>query len=219
MDADPATAMRSIDRLSARVFLGLRQGRVAQQDVVELACELLDWGHSGEAVREAVERNPAQVPEPEMAGLAQRILEETGFDPGFDLAPERLVVLRQALRIAARDLPTAGITGDPRLVVMEDFLPLSAGVELADGRLLVGDVGLHACTGDTLVGAVATVADLIQDDLMKRTWLVWPVCPEHQLGLHAVTREDAAVWRCAGGGGHVAAPVGELAQGSHHPRN
>jgi hypothetical protein len=40
-------------------------------------------------------------------------------------------------------------------------------------------------------------------DLMKRTRLVWPRCSEHELGLHAMTREGAAVWWCAGGGGHV----------------
>jgi hypothetical protein len=51
------------------------QGRVAAQDVVEPACELLDRGHPGEAVREVVERDLPQVPEPEVAGLAQRILE------------------------------------------------------------------------------------------------------------------------------------------------
>lgn len=214
MDADPVidttAAMRLIDDLCVRVYLGLREDCLHSREVVELACELLDWGHFGEAVREVVERDPAQVPALEMAGLARRILQETGFDPGFDLAPERLVILRQALRIAARDLPTAGVDGEPRLVLLEDFEPVAAGVELADGRLLVGDAGLHPWTGDTLGGALTAVADLIQDDLMKRTRRVWPICSGHQLGLHTVTHQGEAVWWCSGSDGHVAALVGEL---------
>ncbi|MFE7234961.1 hypothetical protein ACWCRF_19580 [Streptomyces sp. NPDC002405] len=219
MDAEPAidagTAMQRIDRLCTRVCLGLREDSLVFQDVVELACELLDWGHFGEAVREVVERDPAQVPAPEMADLARRILEETGFDPGFEPAPERLAVLRQALRVAARDLPTAGIDGEPRLVLLEDSTPVSAGIELSDGRLLAGDAGLDARRGDTPAGAVTAVAELIQDDLMKRTWQVWPICSDHRLGLHAVARQGAAVWWCTGGDGHFAALIGELAQRGH----
>ncbi|MFD4955596.1 hypothetical protein [Streptomyces sp. NPDC058451] len=220
MDTEPVTdagtPMQRIDRLCTRVYLGLREHQLAPQDVVELACELLDWGHSWEAAREVVERDPAQVPAPEMADLARRILEKTGFDPGFDMAPERLAVLRQALRVVARDLPPAGIDGEPRLVLLEEFTPVSAGIELSDGRLLVGDGGLHACAGDTPAGAVTAVADLIQDDLMKQTWQVWPVCSDHRLGLHAATHQGAAVWWCAGGDEHAVALIGELA---HHRRS
>jgi hypothetical protein len=223
MDAAPATdtatAVQMIDGLRARVYLGLRDGRLDSRDVVELACELLDWGQRGDAVREVVERDPVQVPAPEMAGLARRVLTETGFEAGFDLAPERLAVLRQALHTVTRDLPTAGISGEPQLVLLEDFSPVSAGVELADGRVLVGDGGLHAWTGETLAGAVAAVAELIADDLMKRTRQVWPVCCDHQLGLHADTRHGAAVWWCAGSGGHVAALVGELTHRRRAPKN
>ncbi|MET8330227.1 hypothetical protein [Streptomyces sp. NPDC005181] len=209
--------------MSARVYVGLREGRLAAQDVVDLACELMDQGHGSDAVREVVERHPAQVTPQEMAGLAGRILAQTCFDPGFDLAPERLDMLRHALRIAARDLPAAGIVGEPRLVVMEDAFPVAAGVVLADGRRLSGDGRLHPCTGDDRVGAVAAVACLIQEDLLKQTWKVWPECADHGLGVHIVEHGTTVVWWCMGMGGHVLARVGELAfsegGGSHHSRS
>jgi len=199
-----------IDRLSARVYLGLRSGLLASDDVVKLACALLDWCHNGEAVREVVERHPAQVSAREMAELAARVLEECGFDPGFDLAPERLEVLRQALSIAARDLPTAGIDGEPQLVIMEDWFPVAAGVRLADGRLLSCDGRLQPSTGDDLLGSVTAVAGLIQEGLLEISWKVWPVCADHRLGVHAIERRNLALWWCSGADGHALAPVGSL---------
>jgi hypothetical protein len=88
-------ALQLIDRMCAQVYLGLRFGRIVPGDVVELACELLDWGHYGEAVREVVERDPARVSVQGMTELAKRILKETGFHPDFYLEPARMVVLRQ----------------------------------------------------------------------------------------------------------------------------
>jgi hypothetical protein len=88
VNADSATgfhaAIAAVDRLCARVYLGLREGRLVADDVVELACELLDWGHGGDAVREVVERAPGQVPPAEMVELAVRILDEAGFTPSFE---------------------------------------------------------------------------------------------------------------------------------------
>ncbi|WP_405808804.1 hypothetical protein OG524_02275 [Streptomyces sp. NBC_01520] len=83
----------------------------------------------------------------ETADLAGRILTWTCFDPGFDLAPERLDVLRLALRTVAGDLPAAGIVGEPRLVVRERLFPLAARVVLADGRRLDGEGSPHPCNG------------------------------------------------------------------------
>jgi hypothetical protein len=204
--------MPVIDRLCAHVYLGLREGRLVADDVIELACELLDCGHGGQAVREAVERDPRQVSPSELAGLATRILDEAGFEPGLDLAPQRLAVLRRALRIVARDLPTAGIDGEPHLLIMEHLGPAAAGVRLADGRLLTSDAQLSAFVGEDLPGAVAAMADHVQSGLLERTWKVWPQCAGHRLGVHSVERRRVALWWCSGGGGHPLAPVGALPQ-------
>ncbi|MEU8893206.1 hypothetical protein [Streptomyces sp. NPDC048442] len=196
----------TIDRLSRRVYAGLRTGSPSAPDVVALACELIDQGYEGKAAREAMEEVPARMPAAELSGLAARLLAETGFDPGFDLAPERLEVLRHALRLTARDLPLAGVLGPPRLVVLKDTFPPAAGVVLADGRRLNG--GLQAPTGDDPTCAVAAMARHVQEELMDRTREVWPVCTRHGLGAHAVVHEDSALWWCAQG--HSLAPIGRL---------
>jgi hypothetical protein len=200
------------EQLMRRVYLGVREDSPAAQDVVALACELLDWFRRTDAILEVVERNPAKVPQAEMTALARRILDDVGFDPGFDLAPERLETLRAALRIVARDLPTRGIEGEPEIEILEDRFPAEAGVRLADGERLNwgGHILPNMC--DDPAGALSGLAILIQESLLERDWQVWPVCPHHDLGVHASEREREVVWWCAGEGGHVLAPVGELAR-------
>ncbi|MEU6845604.1 hypothetical protein ABZ930_27390 [Streptomyces sp. NPDC046716] len=207
------------EQLMRRVYLGVREGSLDPQDVVTLACELLDRFHHTDAVLEVVERNPAEVSQAEMTALALRILADVGFDPGFDLAPERLETLRAALGIVARDLPTRGIKGKPEIEILEDWFPVGAGVRLADGERLTwgGPILPHMC--DDPATALTGLAILIQESLLERTWQVWPECPHHGLGAHGSERESEAVWWCAGDGGHILAPVGELARalGRHRP--
>lgn len=200
------------EQLERGVYLGLREGNLDPQRVVALACELLDWFHCTDAILEVVERNPADVSPAEMAALARRILDDVDFDPGFDLAPERLETLRAALRVMARDLPTRGIEGEPEIEVLEDCFPVGAGVRLADGvRLNWGGPILPNMCDDPAV-ALTGLAIMTQESLLERTWRVWPLCPRHDLGVHGSERNGTAVWWCAGEGGHVLAPVGELAR-------
>ncbi|MEU2619683.1 hypothetical protein ABZ642_16375 [Streptomyces sp. NPDC007157] len=206
------------EQLKRRVYLGLREGNLAPRDVVALACELLDWFHYTDAIVEVVERNPAEVSPAEMTALARRVLDDVGFEPGFDLVPERLETLRAALRIVARDLPTGGIEGEPEIEILEDWFPVGAGVRLADGeRLNCGGPILPNMCDDPAV-ALTSLAILIQESLLEWTWQVWPVCPRHDLGVHGSERDGAAVWWCAGDGGHTLAPVGELARALGHRR-
>ncbi|MFJ6897038.1 hypothetical protein [Streptomyces hokutonensis] len=200
------------EQLERGVYLGLREGNLDPQRVVALACELLDWFHCTDAILEVVERNPADVSPAEMAALARRILDDVDFDPGFDLAPERLETLRAALRVMARDLPTRGIEGEPEIEVLEDCFPVGAGVRLADGvRLNWGGPILPNMCDDPAV-ALTGLAIMTQESLLERTWRVWPVCPRHDLGVHGSERNGTAVWWCAGEGGHALASVGELAR-------
>ena len=200
------------EQLERRVYLGLREDSLDPGEVVALACELLDWFHCTDAILEVVERNPAEVPPAEMAALAWRILDDAGFEPGFDLAPERLETLRAALRIVARDLPTRGIEGEPEIEVLEDWFPVGAGVRLADGERL--NWGGHILPGmcDDPTKALTSLAIMVQESLLEWTWQVWPVCPRHDLGAHGSERDGTAVWWCAGDGGHILAPVGELSR-------
>ncbi|MFF4705353.1 hypothetical protein ACWC4D_33085 [Streptomyces sp. NPDC001288] len=198
--------------LTRRVHLGLRAGSLDPRDVVALACELFDRSLRTDAVVEVVERNPAEVPRAEMTVLARRILHDIGFDPGFDLAPERLETLRAALRIVARDLTTRGIRGEPEIEVLEDCHPVGAGVRLADGERLDRGGPVQPSQCDDPTTALTGLAVLIQESLLERTWQVWPVCARHRLGVHGSEREGSAVWWCAGDGGHALARVGELAR-------
>lgn len=200
------------EQLERGVYLGLREGNLDPQRVVALACELLDWFHCTDAILEVVERNPADVSPAEMAALARRILDDVDFEPGFDLAPGRLETLRAALRVMARDLTTRGIEGEPEIEVLEDWFPVGAGVRLADGvRLNWGGPILPSMCDDPAV-ALTGLAVMTQESLLERTWRVWPVCPRHDLGVHGSERNGTAVWWCAGEGGHVLAPVGELSR-------
>ncbi|WP_235437734.1 hypothetical protein [Kitasatospora griseola] len=201
-----------VEQLKREVHLGLRADDLDPQQVVTLACALLDRFPRADAVLEVVERNPAEVSPPEMAALARRMLDEVGFEPGFDLVPERLETLRAALRIVARDLPTRGIEGEPEIELLEIGFPAGAGVRLTDGERLDRGGRILPSGCEDPVTALTGLAILIQESLLERTWQVWPVCPRHDLGVHGSQRDGAAVWWCAGGGGHVLAPVGELSR-------
>ncbi|WP_037574713.1 hypothetical protein [Phaeacidiphilus oryzae] len=199
----------TIEQLMRAVYLGLRGDQIDPEQVVALACELMDCGHGTDAVLEIVERPPADVSPAEMTALAWRILDDSGFEPGFDLAPERLELLRAALRSVARDLPT-WIDGDPEIEISKDWFPVGACVRLADGERLDwgGPIPPNACQHP--VTALTSLANLIQESLLERTRRVWPECLRHNLGVHGLARDGAAVWWCAGGSGHVLAPVGQL---------
>ncbi|MEU3614881.1 hypothetical protein ABZ725_21530 [Streptomyces sp. NPDC006872] len=70
--------------------------------------------------------------------------------------------------------------------------------------------------------ALAAVAFAAQDTVLEYLWQVWPVCPEHRLGMHPGEEHGRAVWWCAGGpdgqnAQHVSAAVGEVEE-SYRPR-
>lgn len=61
------------------------------------------------------------------------------------------------------------------------------------------------------VELLAAVADAGQETVAAELWLVWPVCPQHDKGLHVGA---AATWVCrVGTGGHAVGAIGELASG------
>ncbi|WP_431681452.1 hypothetical protein [Kitasatospora sp. KL5] len=196
-----------IDALCARLHRALRgEHPLDAADVAALACELLARGGDGPAVREAVERRPGDIPPAELSGLARELLTESGFEPGFDLAPELLETLRQALVPVVRDLRAHGLRDGARLVVQDGWFPPSAGVVLGDAWLHGG--GLPASCGRDPATAVAAH---VQESLMERDRRVRPVCPAHRLGLHAaVAPSGTAVWACSAGGGHHVAAIGDL---------
>ncbi|MDX6331757.1 MAG: hypothetical protein QOI83_4140 [Streptomycetaceae bacterium] len=68
---------------------------------------------------------------------------------------------------------------------------------------------------ETLDGALYAVADAAQDTVMERLWRVWPLCAEHDIGMHLREADGRLSWWCAGervrrGPAHIRAAVGEL---------
>lgn len=127
--------------------------------------------------------------------------------------------MRAALRIVARDLRTRGIEGEPEIEILADRFPTGAGVRLADGeRLDWGDRILPSMCDDPAM-ALTGLTITVQESLLEQTWQVWPVCPRHDLSAHGSERDGEAVWWCAGDGGHVLAPVGELSRALGHRRH
>jgi hypothetical protein len=53
------------------------------------------------------------------------------------------------------------------------------------------------------------IADWIQEQVTEDVFTAWPVCPTHDMGLHALEEADRAVWWCAFGD-HEVAPIGRL---------
>lgn len=127
-------------------------------------------------------------------------------------SPRASETLRAALQIVASDPPTRGIEGEPEIEILEDWFPVGAGVRLADGGRLNWGGPILPCMGDDPTTALTSLAIMIQESLLEWTWQVWPVCPRHGLGVHGSERDGAAVWWCAGDGGHKLAPVGELSR-------
>jgi hypothetical protein len=62
--------------------------------------------------------------------------------------------------------------------------------------------------------ALVSVADCAQTVVMEWIRDTWPVCPFHEVGLHAGVEKDQAIWECKADGGHVVAPVGRLSSRS-----
>jgi hypothetical protein len=105
MPVDPSeqydALMEEFERLCRPVYAGLLSGELRADDVVALACAALEV-NPAPAIREVVEQS--EIGAERLAELARAVLDEVGFEPGFD-TPGRLERLQQALRTVARDLP------------------------------------------------------------------------------------------------------------------
>ena len=116
------------------------------------------------------------------------------------MAEELVDLVRWAVGVVECDVRAAGF--HPTLAVTED----ETGVYVWVDRGSYGNVfdGLEDRTE-----LLAEVAQVIQVDITDQK-RVWPLCAEHDRGLHAEVIDREAVWRCHAGP-HVVARVGELA--------
>ncbi|GAB2490139.1 hypothetical protein GCM10027187_66290 [Streptosporangium sandarakinum] len=194
-----------IEELGGLIHAGLRGGDLDAELVVELAFLMEEHGRVGPATREVVERPIAHLTPADLARLGRRLLGDIGFGPSFVLDPGLWTELERELGVVERDVRAAGITGELRLVIPDWDDNGHAWVEF---RGATQGNGIRPGGG-----GLAAVADAVQEVVMEMAWTVWPVCPEHDRGLHVAWERGRAVWRCTAGGSHAVAPVGELEQG------
>jgi hypothetical protein len=210
-DVDDYTAL---GRLSRAVYIAARAGAVDCTAAFDLASSWLEERpHDQDATELAtLSAECAETSQPRMAEIALSLLAAAGFSPGFNEEPGWLACLEDAMRLVNRDMAATGIRQACHLRVYDDERFTNngnAGVETRDGWPSSDAQGIDPVCGADPVDALLAVAEDAQDALMHALWAAWPACPAHRLGLHARDHQDAAVWWCAGDGGHAVAAIGE----------
>jgi hypothetical protein len=124
-----------------------------------------------------------------------------------------LATLRAALRAVQRDLDAERPSpGRLQLIGTES----GVFVALPDGRFWPGGMGALPDAPD-LAEAVAAVAEATQECLGEILWKVWPLCPDHGVGM-SVHPGAEPTWECGLDGGHPAAAIGELGRAAARVR-
>jgi hypothetical protein len=207
-----ASLMTTFDQLATRVYTGLRDGALDAEATFDLACFLMDWGPFRPAVRELAEQSAGGTDPARLADLAGRVLEESGFEPGFDAEPRLLAELEHALEAVKADMQVTGLAGPVRVTFVEapgSYLR-NTFANFRGSFSYTG--GIAPSKGRDRLSALLAVADDVQDAIMGSIMSVWPVCPDHSLGAHPREFDNQAVWWCnAPGSGHIIAPIGHWA--------
>lgn len=140
----------------------------------------------------------------------------TGPEPRRVL-PGEYLLWDQALALLNRDLAVTLPEREPlRLLALpsdDADEPENVYVALANGEWH-GNC-LYPDSADDPASALASVADAAQETVTERLWQAWPLCVEHDLGMHPRDADGQLSWWCAGerlrrGPAHVRAAVGEL---------
>jgi hypothetical protein len=122
----------------------------------------------------------------------------------------------EALALLNRDLAATLPEQEPlRLPALPPYAadgPEAVHVALANGEWH----GNHLCpdSAEDSAFALANVADAAQETVSERLWRAWPLCAEHDLGMHPRDVDGRLSWWCAGErlrrAAHIRAAVGEL---------
>ena len=193
------------DQLCRRLYRQLEDGAVDPEAAFDLACAVLDGCPLAEGAASLARLCVADAADPAQLMRATRLVLAQSSRLGFAEEPGWLATLEQALEVVKRDMRACGLPGTGHLFVQEGG---NAFVEVW-GHHTGHAGGCSPADGSDPVWALVAVADDAQDAVMHAVWGAWPVCPAHGLGTHARGAEAAAVWWCQGGGGHVAAPIGQ----------
>ncbi|XVU28444.1 hypothetical protein ACQPZJ_15770 [Actinoplanes sp. CA-054009] len=201
--------VEAFDRLCRTAYLAARSGEMNPTDAFDLAAAVLKSNPTFKDAAElaSLSLDGAAPARPRMAELALAVLAAIDFEPGFADEPEWLARLEDAMRTVNRDVAATGLPHTCHLRVTGN-----AYAQTWDGHTGTAQ-GVFPRSGADPVSALVAVAEDTQDAVMHSLWAAWPVCPTHQLGVHAREHDDAAVWWCAAAAGHVVAAICEWLKG------
>ncbi|MFJ4126323.1 hypothetical protein DLE01_42785 [Streptomyces sp. FT05W] len=123
----------------------------------------------------------------------------------------------EALALLNRDLTVTLPEQEPlqlrALPSCEADGPENVYVALANGEWHGNQ--LYPESAEDPVHALANIADAAQETVAERLWQAWPLCAEHDLGMHPRDSGGQLSWWCAGGRlghgqAHIRAAVGAL---------
>ncbi|MFE0379870.1 hypothetical protein ACFW1M_30920 [Streptomyces inhibens] len=141
----------------------------------------------------------------------------------FDLPEPRRVLQGEyplwdeALALVNRDLAVS--LPDQGLLQLLGLPPYNEGeaenvyIALANGEWHGNVLDPHSA--DNPVLALMAIADAAQETVTECLWQAWPLCGEHDLGMHPREADGQPSWWCAGGNNrrgpaHIPAAVGGL---------
>jgi hypothetical protein len=129
-----------------------------------------------------------------------------GSEPTFDDEPGWLATLQEALEMVKADLRASGLPDAVRLYTCDGSRNVSVDAWAGNSA----SEGISPEQGSDPVTALAAVADDAQEAVQISICGAWPICPVHELGVHARAHQGAAVWWCRADGGHAMARIGRL---------
>ncbi|MER5202589.1 hypothetical protein [Streptomyces sp. NPDC002825] len=145
------------------------------------------------------------------------------MSPFFDASPPRQVLpgeyplWDEALALVNRDL-SATLPDQKPLRLLG--IPGHDGDEAENVYVTLANGEWHGTSldpesADDPGHALAAVADAAQETVTELLWQAWPLCGEHDLGMHLREADGQPSWWCAGGRvprepAHVRAAVGGL---------
>ena len=215
MNGRPELAPR-IDALYVAVRDGVPVDRQASFDI---AMAELEYFPLHAEARELAEASVAEGDESRLASAAAAFLDASGYEPGFDQAPERLGRLERALDAVRADMRATGLPGEIK-TVRPDW------TRNAQVETWAGDhgwtSGIFPSDAADDLSALVAVAEQARQAIMESlgyqtTGRVWPACPEHGRGMSPVARHGIGVWWCDKGDGHMSAEIGRLAASQQSP--
>lgn len=133
------------------------------------------------------------------------------------VSPAEYPMWSRALGLLNRDLAATLTDQEPlQLLALPPYdaiEPENVHIALANGEWHGNH--LYPESADDPAVALAVVADAAQETVTERLWQAWPLCAEHDLGMHPRDADGQLSWWCAGersrrGPAHLRAAVGAL---------